>query len=244
MDWSRVRCYAPCPTPQVQDCKGWLVSEKRVKSTMQEAGLTEGAGGGTAGAEKKPAGESEGGAEGCVGGGKKKKGKNGSGPTEQTWPEPTVPIMDLFPSGVFPVGQEVEYKDVANGLNAYRSTSAELKEKERLESYMYEEVREAAEVHRTARKYLQSIAKPGMLMIDLCEKLEDKVRELIKADYPHRGIAFPTGCSINHVAAHWTPNGGDKTVLQYDDVVKFDFGTHINGRIIDCAFTAWHSLHI
>lgn len=53
------------------------------------------------------------------------------------------------------------------GLNAYRSTSAELKEKEKLENHMYEEVREAAEVHRTARKYLQSIAKPGMLMIDL-----------------------------------------------------------------------------
>ena len=30
---------------------------------------------------------------------------------------------------------------------------------------------------------------------------------------------------------------GDNTVLEYDDVVKIDFGTHINGRIIDCAFT-------
>lgn len=30
---------------------------------------------------------------------------------------------------------------------------------------------------------------------------------------------------------------GDTTVLEYDDVVKIDFGTHINGRIIDCAFT-------
>ena len=28
------------------------------------------------------------------------------------------------------------------------------------------------------------------------------------------GIAFPTGCSLNYVAAHYTPNGGDKTVLQ------------------------------
>lgn len=26
-------------------------------------------------------------------------------------------------------------------------------------------------------------------------------------------------------------------MLEYDDVVKIDFGTHINGRIIDCAFT-------
>ncbi len=41
------------------------------------------------------------------------------------------------------------------------------------------------------------------------------------------GIAFPTGCSLNYVAAHWTPNAGDKTVLQYDDVMKVDFGTQV-----------------
>lgn len=51
------------------------------------------------------------------------------------------------------------------------------------------------------------------------------------------GIGFPTGCSLNHVAAHYTPNAGDKTVLQYDDVCKVDFGVHVNGHIIDSAFT-------
>lgn len=35
----------------------------------------------------------------------------------------------------------------------------------------------------------------------------------------------------NRVAAHWTPNSGDTTVLQYDDVMKLDFGTHINGNL-------------
>lgn len=35
---------------------------------------------------------------------------------------------------------------------------------------------------------------------------------------------------IDRVAAHWTPNSGDKTVLQYDDVMKLDFGTHIDGK--------------
>ena len=44
------------------------------------------------------------------------------------------------------------------------------------------------------------------------------------------GLAFPTGCSLNHCAAHYTPNAGDKTVLQYDDVCKIDFGTHVNGK--------------
>jgi methionine aminopeptidase len=46
-----------------------------------------------------------------------------------------------------------------------------------------------------------------------------------------RGIAFPTGCSLNHVAAHYTPNCGDNTVLQYGDVMKVDFGTQINGEL-------------
>jgi len=50
-------------------------------------------------------------------------------------------------------------------------------------------------------------------------------------------LLFPTGCSLNHVAAHYSPNNGDNTVLEYGDVMKIDFGTHINGRIIDCAFT-------
>ena len=62
------------------------------------------------------------------------------------------------------------------------------------------------------------------------------------------GLAFPTGnwfllnfknlinffqgCSLNNCAAHYTPNAGDKTVLQYDDVCKIDFGTHVNGELI------------
>lgn len=51
------------------------------------------------------------------------------------------------------------------------------------------------------------------------------------------GLAFPTGCSLNNCAAHYTPNAGDETVLNYDDVCKIDFGVHVNGRIVDCAFT-------
>ncbi|XP_036721052.1 methionine aminopeptidase 2 isoform X3 [Balaenoptera musculus] len=69
------------------------------------------------------------------------------------------------------------------------------------------------------------------------EKLEDCSRKLIKENGLNAGLAFPTGCSLNNCAAHYTPNAGDTTVLQYDDICKIDFGTHISGRIIDCAFT-------
>lgn len=41
-----------------------------------------------------------------------------------------------------------------------------------------------------------------------------KNRELVRENGLDAGIAFPTGCSLNHVAAHYTPNNGDDTVLK------------------------------
>lgn len=67
-------------------------------------------------------------------------------------------------------------------------------------------------------------------MIEICEELEKTARALIGENGLKAGLAFPTGCSRNHCAAHYTPNAGDTTVLLYDDVTKFDFGTHINGK--------------
>ena len=97
--------------------------------------------------------------------------------------------------------------------------------------------RKAAEVHRQARSYIQGKLKPGVKLWDICCDLEDHIRHIIKENGPLAGMGFPTGCSLNHVAAHYTPNPGDETVLQYGDVMKFDFGTQVNGYIIDSAFT-------
>jgi methionyl aminopeptidase len=33
------------------------------------------------------------------------------------------------------------------------------------------------------------------------------------------------------------PNAGDKQILQPGDILKVDFGVHVNGRIVDSAFT-------
>ena len=67
------------------------------------------------------------------------------------------------------------------------------------------------------------------LIADGSETLESTARKLINENKLEAGLAFPTGVSLNHCAAHYTPNAGDPTVLQYDDVMKVDFGTHING---------------
>jgi methionyl aminopeptidase len=167
---------------------------------------------------------------------KKKKNKKAQNKHEmatvQTEP-PTVPVSNFYPNNEFPVGEIMEYKDE----NLWRTTSEEKRSLERMENDMYNEVREASEVHRQVRAYAKKMMKVGTSMIDICETIENGTRALIKEEGLLRGVGFPTGCSLNNCAAHYTPNAGDKTVLSYDDVCKIDFGTHINGRIIDCAFT-------
>ena len=60
-------------------------------------------------------------------------------------------------------------------------------------------------------------------MIDLAEFIENIVRSGIKAEGLSRGIAFPTGLSLNNCAAHWTPNSGESRILQPQDLLKIDF---------------------
>jgi len=168
---------------------------------------------------------------------KKKNKKKKGGAQVQTVP-PTVAIKDLFPSGNFPEGQIMEHPVAQSDTTAKnRFTSEEARAMDRLQLDMYNEIRQAAEAHRQTRQYIQGWVRPGMKMIDICEELEKTARSLIAESGLDAGLAFPTGCSRNHVAAHYTPNNGDTTVLEYDDVVKMDFGTHIKGRIIDCAWT-------
>ncbi|KAJ2938241.1 hypothetical protein O0L34_g17583 [Tuta absoluta] len=171
---------------------------------------------------------------------KKKKNKSKGGKAPQQTNPPTIPIAELFPDGNYPEGQIMEHGK-AEGIDERtakeRFSSEEKRALDRMQQDMYQEIRHAAEAHRQTRKYMRDWIKPGMTMIQICEELENTARRLIGEDGLKAGLAFPTGCSRNHCAAHYTPNTGDTTVLEYDDVVKIDFGTHINGRIIDCAFT-------
>ena len=170
---------------------------------------------------------------------KKKKKSAGGASTQVVYPggkqtaPPTVPVAELFPSGEYPVGQILPHHE----HNLWRETDEEKRELERIEKNNYNEARQCAEVHREVRRYISEWVKPGMKYIDVCETLEQSVRNLIEERGLEAGVAFPTGCSKNHVAAHWTPNGGCESVIDKDDVIKFDFGVQVRGRIIDCAFT-------
>lgn len=96
---------------------------------------------------------------------------------------------------------------------------------------IYQDIRQAAEVHRTVRNHMRPLLQPGTKLIDFCEQLEDTSRKLINENGLQAGLAFPTGVSLNNCAAHYTPNNGDNTVITYDDVCKVDFGVHVNGKV-------------
>jgi len=218
------------------------LKKKAERKCLVCVGAADGADGGAAAAPAAADGAAPGDADPAGEGGEKKKkkkkkkkggGGSGGGAGKQTNP-PTIPMHELYPARDFPVGEEQEYKD----YNLERTTMAELRAKDAATlDETLTDLRQAAEAHRQVRADVMSWIEPGMKMFDIAERLEAKSRQLIGEDGMHRGLAFPTGLSINHCAAHWTPNKGDETVLQYDDVLKIDFGTHVNGRIIDCAWT-------
>ncbi|OBT63031.1 hypothetical protein VE03_08164 [Pseudogymnoascus sp. 23342-1-I1] len=173
-----------------------------------------------------------------------KKKKSRAVHDQQTTP-PRVALADLFQDQRYPEGEIFEYANRNDNLQ--RTTAEEIRHLsvvEDMDDDFLTDYRKAAEIHRQVRQYVQTIAKPGVSMSKLVEEIEEGVRALTNhqglepGDSLKAGLGFPIGLCLNNVAAHWTANPGAKEViLQYDDVLKVDFGVHVNGRIVDSAFT-------
>ncbi|MCJ1321913.1 Methionine aminopeptidase 2 [Xylographa vitiligo] len=168
----------------------------------------------------------------------KKKKAAGGVPKAQSDP-PRVLLSNLFPNGQYPEGEIVDYRNE----NSYRTTNEEKRHLDRMKIDFLNDYRQGAEIHRQVRQWAQKNIKPGQTLTEIAEGIEDGVRALTghngleEGDNIKGGIGFPTGLNLNHIAAHYSPNAGNKTVLQYGDVMKVDFGVHVNGWIVDSAWT-------
>jgi len=170
---------------------------------------------------------------------KPRKKKTKKSATTQSNP-PRVPLSEVFASAEYPKGEFQDYTTA-------RTTPEELRLRGRkhLEDPEFlNEYRKAAEVHRQVRHWVQDTVKPGWALSDIANGIEDGVRALLgnqgleTGSALRSGMGFPTGLCLNHQVAHYTPNSGQKpVVLQHSDVMKVDFGVHINGWIVDSAFT-------
>ena len=90
-------------------------------------------------------------------------------------------------------------------------------------------VLKAGKIASEVREYSRSFVKKDMLLIDIANKMEEKMFEL--GGKP----AFPTCLSVNEIAAHATPAYNDLRIAE--GILKIDFGVHIDGWIADTAFS-------
>lgn len=86
-------------------------------------------------------------------------------------------------------------------------------------------------IGKEAREYAASIVRPGMALLDLAEKIEDKFSQLGSK------LAFPPNLSVNEIAAHYSPGLDDQTVLKEGDMLKIDIGANVDGCLSDTAAT-------
>lgn len=94
-----------------------------------------------------------------------------------------------------------------------------------------EKYRKAGRIAVDVRKFGEPLVRPGARIIDIAEKIEKKIMEL--GGKP----AFPVNISSNENAAHDTADINDMRVIGEGDIVKLDFGVHVDGYIVDTAAT-------
>jgi methionyl aminopeptidase len=85
----------------------------------------------------------------------------------------------------------------------------------------------ASEVRENARRKYHV----GSTLLEICESVEAQIRSR------NAEPAFPVNTSLNDIAAHYTAEPGDATVVKEGDVLKIDIGVHIDGYIADTAVT-------
>jgi methionyl aminopeptidase len=89
----------------------------------------------------------------------------------------------------------------------------------------------SGKIAREIRQWILGNVRAGSGLLDVAEKIE--------AEIVRRGgqPAFPTGMGVNEVTAHYAPQEDEEGVIQETDVVKIDYGVHIDGYIADTSIT-------
>src|SRR2546425_5535923 len=85
----------------------------------------------------------------------------------------------------------------------------------------------AAQVREGARRKYYV----GSTLFEICESVEAQIRSM------NGQPAFPVNTSLNEIAAHYTAEPNDATVVKDGDILKIDLGVQINGYIADTAVT-------
>ncbi len=100
-----------------------------------------------------------------------------------------------------------------------------------METYALECHRRAGRIAAECREWARESIKPGVLMRDVLEGVEERIAKAGAAP------AFPAQSSRNSIAAHYCSPPNDETSYEEGDCVKVDVGVHVDGYIGDTACT-------
>jgi methionyl aminopeptidase len=89
--------------------------------------------------------------------------------------------------------------------------------------------RKAGRIAAECREWARTNIRPGVEMRWVLESVERMIRE--RGGEP----GFPAQSSRNHIAAHYCTHPTDPLRYEEGDVVKVDFGVHVDGYVADTA---------
>lgn len=95
----------------------------------------------------------------------------------------------------------------------------------------FENYIKAGKIASEVREYARNQDHTGRTLSEICNDVENEI--IKKGGAP----AFPVNVSLNDIAAHYTAEPNDPTIVKNTDVLKIDVGVHIDGYIADTAVT-------
>jgi len=124
-----------------------------------------------------------------------------------------------------------ENKNLKN-QSAKKKNQIEAEKDEEEKKNKIESLTKAGNIAQEVKTFIKPQLEVGVNVFNLIEKTEAKIIDL------GGNWAFPINVSINNIAAHYTsPIKDDELTIKNGDVVKIDLGVHIDGYIVDTAFT-------
>ncbi len=123
-------------------------------------------------------------------------------------------------------------KETSKKGTAENNGSKDSKESEEEEQLKIKSLKKAGKIAQDVKEYIKPKIKVNEPALKIINLTEEKIREL------GGSCAFPVNLSINNIAAHYTsPRRDDGLLIKENDLVKIDLGIHINGYIVDTAFS-------
>ncbi|MDG6989943.1 MAG: type II methionyl aminopeptidase [Nitrososphaerota archaeon] len=98
-------------------------------------------------------------------------------------------------------------------------------------SLIPEQYRASGKITAEVKAAVRTFVKPGTTFLEICD--------FVRKEVDGRGgrLAFPTGIGVNEVTAHYAPQDGDGSLIRDEDLVKVDFGVHVDGYVTDTSVT-------